>query len=120
MSFSDEFRKRTKKFAIRAVKLYQSLIRSGEADILGKQFLRSATSVAANYRAACRARSKAEFISKLGIVVEEADESVFWLEMLIEAEIITEIKAGDLLKEATEIMKVASAARKTAKENNKK
>ena len=120
MSFSDEFRIRTKKFALRSIKLYQSLTKSGEAEILGKQFMRSSTSVAANYRAACRARSKKEFISKLGIVVEEADESVFWLEMLIEAEIISEAKAGELLKEAIEIMKIASSARKTAKENNKK
>lgn len=73
MGFADDFRARTKSFALRSIKLYQQLPSTGEATILGKQYLRAATSTAANYRAACRARSKAEFIAKLGIVVEEAE-----------------------------------------------
>lgn len=117
MGFSDDFRKRTKEFALRSVKLYQALPKTGEAYILGKQYLRSATSTAANYRAACRARSRAEFIAKLGIVVEEADESVFWLELLTESEIIKEAAVSDVLKEANEIMRIAAVSRKTAKEN---
>ena len=83
-----ELKQRTKRFAIRIVKLFQSLPRSPEAQTLGKQVLRSGTSIAANYRAVCRARSRAEFISKMSVVLEEADETVFWIELLVETEII--------------------------------
>lgn len=76
------FKKRTKEFALRIIKLYQHLPKNDEARIIGKQLLRSATPVAAYYRAACRARSDAEFFSKISIVVEEADESLFWLEII--------------------------------------
>lgn len=86
--FAEQFKKRTKTFALRVIKLFQSLPKKDEAQIIGKQLLRSATSVAANYRATCRARSKAEFVSKIGVVLEEADESLFWLEMLEEAGIM--------------------------------
>jgi four helix bundle protein len=75
-------KRRTKLFAIRIVKLFKALPRTEEGRVVGKQLLRSGTSVAANYRAACRSRSKAEFIAKIGVVVEEADETVFWLELL--------------------------------------
>ena len=77
-------RARTKQFAIRIAKLFKRLPKTEEARIIGKQVLRAGTSVAANYRAACRARSHAEFISKMGTVVEEADETVFWLELLVD------------------------------------
>ena len=77
MNQTEELKKRCKQFAIRIVKLFRSLPRTEEARIMGKQVLRSGTSVAANYRAVCRARSKAEFIAKIGVVVEEADETVF-------------------------------------------
>jgi four helix bundle protein len=87
-SQSEQLRDRTKAFALRIVRLFQSLPRATEAQVIGKQLLRSGTSVAANYRAACRARSKAEFIAKIGIVLEEVDESVLWIEMLIDAEIL--------------------------------
>ena len=87
-SKQEELRRRTKKFALRIIRLFKSLPRSSEAQILGKQLLRSGTSVGANYRAAGRARSRAEFSAKIGIVVEEADETVFWLECLVEAEIV--------------------------------
>jgi four helix bundle protein len=79
-----DLRLRTKQFALRILRLYRALPAKEEARILGRQVLRSGTSVGANYRAACRARSKAEFIAKLGIVLEEADETVFWLELLLE------------------------------------
>jgi four helix bundle protein len=83
---SQELKNRTKQFAIRIVKLFRSLPRTEEGRIIGKQMLRSGTSVAANYRAVCRARSKAEFIAK--IVVEEADETVLWLELLVDTDIV--------------------------------
>src|SRR5216110_1845748 len=96
---SEELKRRTKKFAIRVINLFRSLPRNEEARIIGRQVLRSGTSVAANYRAVCRARSKAEFISKIGVVVEEADETVFWLDMLVETRIVPAQKLTDLLKE---------------------
>ncbi len=99
-------------FALRVIKLYQALPKTGEAQIIGKQLLRAATSVAANYRDACRARSGREFFSKLSIVVEEADESLFWLELLVEADIVKAEKLQPLIHEATEILKMTASARK--------
>jgi len=114
MGFNDEFRERTKKFALRVIKLYQFLNKNNEESrVIGKQLLRSATSVAANYRASTRARSRAEFRSKLSIALEEADESVFWLELLIESGNMSEDKMKDLLNEAIEITKILSVSRKT-------
>ena len=115
MNFADEFRNRTKKFALRSIRLYRSLPNTGEAQILGKQYLRAATSVAGNFRSACRGRSKKEFTAKLGVVVEEADECVLWLELIIESGIMPEKKAGALLKEANEIMKISATSHHTAK-----
>jgi len=86
---SVDLKERCRQFAIAIIKLYRMLPRTEEARIIGRQMLRSATSVADNYRAACRARSKAEFIAKIGIVVEEADESVFWLELIEETNILS-------------------------------
>src|ERR1700758_4111141 len=97
---ADELRCRTKQFAIRIVNVYRSLPRSSDAQTLGKQLLRSGTSVAANYRAVCRARSKAESIAKMGVVVEEADESVFWLELLAETGIVRTERIQALSREA--------------------
>ncbi|MCK9422453.1 MAG: four helix bundle protein [Bacteroidales bacterium] len=114
IAFIEGFKKRTKLFAPRIIRLYQSLPKSGEAQVLGKQLLRSAISVAANYRAVCRARTKAEFVSKMGVVVEEADESVFWIELLIEANIVKGEKLKELIDEANEILSIVSAARKSA------
>src|ERR1700688_3116692 len=110
-----ELKTRTKTFAIRIVNLFRSLPRSPDAQTLGKQILRSGTSVAANYRAVCRARSKAEFISKMGIVVEEADETVFWLEILTETGVVRAERAEDLQKEANELLAIFSASLRTAK-----
>jgi four helix bundle protein len=86
-----------------------------DAQILGKQLLRCGTSVAANYRAVCRARSKSEFIAKVGIVVEEADEAVLWLELLIESGIVPAEKADSLLSEAREFTAIFTASQRTAR-----
>ena len=90
-SKQEELRNRTKRFALRIIRLFRHLPRTAEAQVLGKQLLRSGTSIGANHRAAGRARSKAEFISKMGIVVEEADETVFWIECLIESGLLSRI-----------------------------
>src|SRR5258707_7621255 len=112
---SQELKNRTKQFAIRIVKLFRSLPKTEEGRILGRQMLRSGTSVAANYRAVCRARSKAEFIAKIGVVVEEADETVFWLELLGETGIVEPMKLVDLLLEANELLAIFAASQRTAK-----
>lgn len=116
--FAEKFRNRTKKFVIDNIRLYRSLPKTEEAKIVGKQLLRSSSSVGSNYRAACRARSQAEFHSKISIVVEEADESVFWMEVLIEADIIKQSEIINLMNEANEILKVVSSARKTISDKN--
>jgi len=114
-SRTEQLLDRTKKFAVRIVQLFRSPSRSPEAQVLGKQLLRSGTSVAANYRAACRARSRAEFISKIGVVVEEADESAFWIEVLCDAGIVKKERVGELLKEAQELTAIFTVSRQTAK-----
>jgi four helix bundle protein len=106
---------RTKQFAIRIVKLFRSLPKTEEARVIGKQLLRSGTSVAANHRAVCRARSKAEFIAKVGVVVEEADETVFWLELFAETGIVEQNKLMNLLLEANELLAIFAASQRTAK-----
>jgi len=112
---AEELKKRTKQFAIRIVKLFRSLPRSEEAGIIGRQMLRSGTSVAANYRAVCRSRSKAEFIAKVGVVVEEADETVLWLELLIDTEIVRASRMAKLLAEANELLAIFAASQHTAR-----
>ena len=115
MIAAEQLKNRTKLFAIRIVKLFRSLPRSEDARIMGKQALRSGTSVAANYRAVCRARSKAEFVAKIGIVVEEADETVFWLELLVDTEVVREARMKSLLIEANELLAIFAASQFTAK-----
>lgn len=115
-SQSEQLRDRTKAFALRIVKLFRALPRAVEAQVIGKQLLRSGTSVAANYRAACRARSKAEFIAKIGIVLEEVDESVLWIEMLIDAAILKKERVDPLLNEARQLTAIFTASRQTAKQ----
>src|ERR1700709_1468310 len=88
IEFGEMFKNRTKKFVLDNIRFFRTLPKTEEAKIIGRQLLRSSSPVGANYRAACRARSKAEFHSKLSIVVEEADESVFWMEILVEAEVV--------------------------------
>ena len=113
IDFAEMFKGRTKKFVVDNIRLFRTLPKTEEAKIIGRQLLRSSSSVGANYRAACRARSKAEFHSKLSIVVEEADESLFWMEILVEAEIIEAKALNNLSDEANQILKIASASRKT-------
>lgn len=112
IKFIEKLKKRTKKFALDILKLYQALPKKREYMIIGDQLLRSATSVASNYRASCRARSQAEFFSKISIVVEEADESLFWLEVLLEGNLMTESELSPLIKEAKEITAIMSSSRK--------
>ena len=110
-----ELRDRTKQFALRIIRMSQALPHNREANTISNQILRSATSIAGNYRAVGRARSKAEFVSKLGIVIEETDETVFWLELLAEASIVKPQRLKDLLDEANQLLAIFSAARSTAK-----
>ena len=117
IEFAEAFKKRTKKFVVDNIKFFRTLPKTEEAKIIGRQLLRSSSSVGANYRAACRARSKAEFHSKLSTVVEESDESVFWMEILIEAEIVDQKSITHLLNEGNEILKIVSASRKTVSSN---
>jgi four helix bundle protein len=117
VDFVTAIKARTKKFVLDSIKFYQVLSKTEEARILGRQFIRSASSVGANYRAACRSRSKAEFYAKLSIVVEEADETAFWIEILTESGIADLTKAQPLLKEANEILAIVAKARKTVSNN---
>jgi four helix bundle protein len=105
---------RTKQFALRTMKLVGALPKSIEGRAIGGQLIRSGTSVAANYRAACRARSKAEFIAKLGTVEEEADEGAFWLELIIEGGLLAAAQVQPLLTEASELVAITAASKKTA------
>jgi len=115
MDSPDQLRDRTKAFAIRIVRLFRALPSGRDAQVIGAQLLRSGTSVGANYRAACRSRSRAEFIARLGVVVEEADESVFWLEILGDTQIVSQARLRDLLREANELTAIFSATRRTAR-----
>lgn len=110
----DELKKRTKQFALRVIKLVGSLQRTMEGRVVGKQLIRSGTSVGANYRAACRSRSKAEFVAKLGIVEEEADESAYWMELIIEGEVLEKMRVQPLLDEANELIAIMASSRKSA------
>jgi four helix bundle protein len=111
-----DLRVRTKAFALRVIRLVDSLPTRRSCEVIGKQLLRSATSVGANYRAACRARSPAEFCAKMGIVEEEADESAYWLELLMDGEIVKREVLADLHAEAGEIVAMVVASIKTARE----
>jgi len=114
---SEQLKDRTKKLAIDIIRLTDTLPKSDSTTILNRQIIRSATSVAANYRAACRARSKADFVNKLGIVEEEADETLFWIDMFIESGKVKKENIINLYKEADEIVAIFSASHKTAKIN---
>jgi four helix bundle protein len=111
----EELRDRTKTFALRVIKLFRSLPARPDSQVLGKQLLHCGTSVAANYRAVCRARSRAEFVAKIGIVVEEADESVLWLELLAESGIVEKEKISGLLQEAHELSAIFTASQRTVR-----
>ncbi len=111
----EQLRDRTKAFALRVIRLYRSLPFRTDTQVLGKQLLRCSTSVAANYRAVCRARSKAEFVAKIGVVVEESDEAILWLELMTESGILPVERTEALLKEANELTAIFSASQRTAK-----
>ncbi|MBN2115948.1 MAG: four helix bundle protein [Anaerolineales bacterium] len=110
-----ELKQRTKRFGLRMIKLVESLPSTSTARTIGNQLLRSGMSVGANYRAACRGRSKADFVAKTGISLEEADECLYWMEMLQEAGIIPNEKLKDLMKEADELVAIFTASIKTAR-----
>jgi len=112
----NELKQRTKQFALRTIKLVAALPESVEGRAIGSQLVRSGTSVGANYRAACRGRSKAEFIAKLGTVEEEADESCYWLELIIEAGLLKPALVQPLLQEANELTAIMVTSRKTARD----
>ena len=113
----DELKKRTKQFALRIIKLVIALPATPWGHVVGHQLLRSGTSVGANYRAACRARSRAEFVAKLGNVIEEADESAYWLELIIESKLLKADLVADLLREADELTAIMTTSRKSAQKN---
>ena len=114
-SRTEQLRTRTKDFAIRIIHLFRALPPTKEAQTIGNQLLRCGTAVGANYRSACHARSRADFISKIGVVTEEADESVFWIELLADLGILKMERLEPLLKEARELTAIFNASRQTAK-----
>ena len=114
---AEELKRRTKKFGLDVIKMVGSLPSTPAAKVIGNQLLRSSLSVGANYRPACRGRSKADFISKIGITIEEADESQHWLEMLAEAGLASQEKLKPLSKEADELIAILTASAKTARDN---
>ncbi len=111
----EAFEKRSKQFALRIMRMTRSLPSTPESWVVSKQILRSATSVAANYRATGRARSMADFVSKLGIVVEETDETLFWLKMLFEANLLQQHRLDPLMREAKELLAVFASSYRTAR-----
>lgn len=114
---TNDLRQRTKSFALEVIKVIDKLPQGRTTDVVGRQLLRSATSVGANYRAACMARSRADFIAKMGIVQEEVDESVYWIEILIESGIVRPEELGPLKPEGIEILSIAISSIKTARKN---
>lgn len=111
----NDLKERTKKFALRVIRLCESLPDSKIGNVINNQLLRCGTSVGANYRAACRARSTAEFIAKMGIVEEECDESIYWMELIIDANLLPEERLRDLMAEADEILTITVSSIKTAR-----
>ncbi|MFB2918836.1 four helix bundle protein [Aerosakkonema funiforme] len=108
-----EFKKRTKQLALRVIRLVEALPESRTAEVIGKQLIRSATSVGANYRSACRGKSTADVIAKLSIVEEEADESLYWMELIVESGLISADKLKSLMSETNEILAMTVASIKT-------
>lgn len=117
-SVSEEaMKKRTKQFALRTIQLCESLPETRTGRVIVNQLLRSGTSVGANYRAACRARSSPDFVNKIGITLEESDESGYWMELIIEANLMPETRVTNLLQEANELTAIFNASHKTANQN---
>ena len=115
-----ELLQRTKRFGLRVIRLAESLPKQRTADIIGRQLLRAGVSVGANYRSACRAKSPADLVAKMGIVEEELDESSYWMELLIEAKIVKADKLGPLMEEADELLAITVASIKTARKRRTK
>jgi four helix bundle protein len=111
---ADDLKKRTKQFALRVLKLVAALPNTVAGRAIGGQLVRSGTSVGSNYRAACRGRSRAEFVAKLGVVEEEADESAYWMEMIIEGELLKQKQVEPLLNEANELARIMAKSRISA------
>lgn len=118
----NDLKDRTKQFALRVIRLCEALPKGRTADVIGRQLLRCGTSVGVNYRAACRARSPAEFITKMGIVEEECDECLYWMELMIEAGLMPEERLSDLMREADELLAITVSSIKTGRKQlrNKK
>ena len=114
-----ELKARTKEFALRVIRLVDALPNTVKGRAIANQIMRSATSIAANYHAACRARSRAEFIAKIGVVEEEVDETAFWLELIIDSNIREKAQIEPLLNEAGELIAIMAASRKSALGNRK-
>ena len=114
----ENLKDRTKNFALRIIRMVEALPKSKTADVIGRQLLRSGTSVGANYRSACRAKSSADFIHKMSIVEEEADESLFWMELLIEGKLMHEQQIKELSAEAKELLAITIASIRTVKKRN--
>ena len=114
---TDEMKERTRAFALRIIHLVETLPRTRTADVIGKQLLRCGTSVGANYRASCRARSQADFVAKMGIVEEEADETIYWIELLVESDLMKKERVVNLLDEANQIVAIVVSSIRTARGN---
>ena len=112
---ADDLRRRTKSFALGVIEIVRGLPHAGPGGVLGRQLLRAATSIGANYRAVCLPRSDADFVAKLGIVIEECDESAYWLELLVEAGCVQITGVRLLLKAADELTRIFVASRETAR-----
>ena len=112
------FKQRTKQLALRVIKVVESLPKNRTADVIGRQLIRSGTSIGANYRAACRGKSTADVIAKLRIVEEEADESAYWMELLIESGLVSEARLSELMQETNEIVAMTVASIRTLQKRN--
>jgi len=116
----EEMKQRTKRFALRVIRVVVALPRSNVTDVIGRQLLRAGTSVGANYRAACRSRSDGDFLARMGIVEEEADEALYWMEMLVETSLLKADRLADLRREGEEILAIVVASLKTVKKRKQR
>src|SRR5438045_8495396 len=112
---AEQMKARTRAFALRVIRLAESLPKTPTGNVVRNQMLRCGPSVGSNYRAACRGKSKPDFVAKLGIVAEEADESMFWIELLIDARMVKKARVSSLLEEAEEILSIVTSSIKTAR-----
>jgi four helix bundle protein len=115
----EELKKRTKDIALRIINAAESLPKGKTGEVIGRQLLRSGTSVGANYRSACRARSSADFISKMAIIEEEADESIYWMELLVEGGLLEEQRLKDVVTEANELLAITVCSINTARKGRR-